>query len=85
MFDIATPVVAVYVLEETKTETFRPVLAWDDSGEPYVLGDKSLVLASTYPGFVGVRLPEDVPAEARTRPVPIVVQPPRQRPEKEQP
>jgi hypothetical protein len=79
MFEITYPIVATYTLEETKAETTRTVLAWDESGQPYVLGEKSLVLASSFLGFTGVRLAADIPKDDRPRPVPVVTQPKRPR------
>jgi hypothetical protein len=36
------------------TELYVPVEAWDSSGEPWVVGPKALVQASTQAGFSGV-------------------------------
>jgi hypothetical protein len=83
MFECSYQVVAAYVLDEKDGETLRPVLAWDETGVPQVLGEKSLVPADTLPGFTGVRVAGTRSDSPRTLPTPVVIRPkPREDPVK---
>ncbi len=76
MIECTYQVVAVFSNGD-KTEITQPVLAWDDKGEPMVLGDKALVLASVSTGFQGVRFANDLPQGPvdPTDPAPVVTKP----------
>jgi hypothetical protein len=44
-----------------------------------VLGEKSLVLATSFLGFGGLRFVGDAPVDTRDRPVPVVIRTPRKK------
>jgi len=79
MITIQSPIVAVYTVGEKEAVEVRPVLAWDESGQPYVLGERSLVLASSLPGFTSVQLPGNELKDEGPRPVPVSTRPERKR------
>lgn len=77
MIECTYQVVAVFSAEGDKAEIVQPVLAWDDRGEPMVLSDKNLVLASASAGFQGIRFANDLPQGPvdPTDPAPVVTKP----------
>ncbi len=80
MIECTYPVMAVYHSDTEKVEAERSVLAWGDAGEPYVLGDKTLILASTAAGFQGLRMAGSKrKPDPRAEPPIIVDIPPRKR------
>jgi hypothetical protein len=79
MITIPSPIVAVYSVDDKEPEGLRLVLAWDETGQPYVLGELALVLASTFPGFTGLRHPGSEPRDPATRREPVRTRPERPR------
>jgi len=72
MFECTRQVVAAYFLEEKDGETLRPVLAWDDAGKPYVLGQTGLELADSFLGFLELRSPDARPKGTGERGAPVI-------------
>lgn len=75
MLECTQPVIAVFQADIEKLEITLPVLAWNDAGEPYVLGDKALILASTAAGFQGLRMQGEGRKRDPRVPDPVVIPP----------
>lgn len=75
MIECTYQVVAVF--SDGDAQTVQPVLAWDDKGEPLVLGDKALTLASASPSYQGIRFANAEPQGPidPTDPAPVVTKP----------
>lgn len=78
MIECTYQVLAVFLVDVEKGEHTAPVLAWDDTGQAMVLGDKALVLASSFAGFAGLRMASDVPQPDPRAESPVVIKPRRQ-------
>lgn len=75
MIECTYPILAVYQSDTEKTATEVPVLAWNDAGEAFILGDKALILASTAAGFQGLRMQGEGRKRDPRVPDPVVIPP----------
>ena len=78
MIECTFDVLAVFLVDVEKGEHTAPVMAWDDTGQPMVLGDKALVMASSFAGFAGLRMASDAPQRDPRIEPPVVIRPRRQ-------